>query len=70
LLGYPFYAGWGLTDDRQTDARRSRKLTTTQLFAAAYLLYPRYFDPISGEACRLRDVIRSIRAEQGASPLL
>ncbi|WP_298236470.1 hypothetical protein [uncultured Azohydromonas sp.] len=45
-LGCPFYAGWGLTDDRQEIPRRTRKLTVQQLFAAAYLLYPKYFDPV------------------------
>lgn len=45
-LGCPFYSGWGLTDDRQPNFRRTRQLTLLQVFAAAYLLYPRYFDPI------------------------
>jgi capsular polysaccharide export protein len=44
-LGCPFYAGWGLTDDRQPNPRRNRKLSLTEVFAAAYVLYPRYFDP-------------------------
>jgi len=48
LAGCPFYAGWGLTDDRQPNPRRGRKLTIEQLFAAAYLLYPRYFNPVDG----------------------
>lgn len=43
--GCPFYAGWGLTDDRQTNPRRGRQLSIEALFAGAYLLYPRYFDP-------------------------
>ncbi|SEH23855.1 cell surface protein [Rhizobium sp. NFR12] len=48
LAGCPFYAGWGLTDDRQPNPRRGRRLTIEQLFAAAYLLYPRYFNPVDG----------------------
>lgn len=48
VWGSPFYAGWGLTDDRQPNARRGRKLSLQALFAGAYLLYPRYFDPVSG----------------------
>ena len=47
--GAPFYAGWGLTDDRATDhpafARRTRRITLDQLVAATLLLYPRYWDP-------------------------
>ena len=45
-LGGPFYSGWGLTDDRQPNARRVRKLTVREVFAGAYLLYPKYFDPV------------------------
>lgn len=48
-VGIPFYAGWGATDDRckgpvatAVFARRERKLTTLQIFAGAYLLYPKY----------------------------
>ncbi|WP_156291275.1 capsular polysaccharide export protein, LipB/KpsS family [Oceanobacillus salinisoli] len=41
-FGMPFYAGWGLTDDRQVNTRRTRKLTLEELFAGSYLLYPRY----------------------------
>lgn len=52
VIGAPFYAGWGLTDDRMTVPRRSRRLTIEQLFCAAYLLYPRYLgslsDPVRG----------------------
>ncbi len=47
-LGCPFYSGWGLTEDWQPNARRTRKLTVLEVFAAAYLLYPKYFDPTEG----------------------
>lgn len=42
VVGAPFYAGWGLTDDRQEHPRRQRQLTLQQLFAGAYIVYPRY----------------------------
>lgn len=52
VVGAPFYAGWGLTDDRVTVARRDRKLTLDEMFCGAYLLYPRYLtdleDPVRG----------------------
>ncbi|MDX0480034.1 capsular polysaccharide biosynthesis protein [Sinorhizobium medicae] len=41
-FGMPFYAGWGVTDDRQVCARRTRRLTVQEIFAAAYLLRSRY----------------------------
>lgn len=42
VLGTPFYAGWGLTDDRSDVLRRDRKLSLLELFAGAYILYPDY----------------------------
>lgn len=45
-LGCPFYSGWGLTDDRQVNNRRTRQLTVEEVFAGAYILYTRYYDPI------------------------
>ncbi|MCB5363030.1 hypothetical protein H0484_04585 [Pusillimonas sp. CC-YST705] len=42
VVGAPFYAGWGLTDDRQQHPRRQKKLTLEELFCCVYLLYPRY----------------------------
>jgi len=62
-MGAPFYAGWGLTDDRQPTPRRQRKLTLRELFAGAYLLYPRYFDPTSGEERQLEDIVTLISSD-------
>ncbi|MDQ2185027.1 hypothetical protein RBI13_07455 [Alcaligenaceae bacterium A4P071] len=46
VIGMPFYAGWGLTDDRSQapSGRRGRTLTIDQLFCGAYLLYPKYLN--------------------------
>lgn len=62
-FGLPWYAGWGVSDDRhpeinrlvQTQRRATRNLL--QLFAAAYLQYSRYLNPNTGEAGSLFDVI-------------
>lgn len=44
--GCPFYAGWGLTDDRahapEVWSRRGRSLSIDELVAAALILYPAY----------------------------
>ncbi|ACY18423.1 capsular polysaccharide biosynthesis protein [Haliangium ochraceum] len=56
-FGAPFYAGWGLSDDRAAPERRTRKRTLVQAFAAAYLLYPRYLDPETGERGSIEQVI-------------
>lgn len=46
--GEPFYAGWGLTQDRYLDGdalkRRTRQLTTGQLVAGALIHYAIYWD--------------------------
>ena len=42
--GIPFYAGWGLTQDFHSVARRSRKLELNQLVHATLIDYPLYMD--------------------------
>lgn len=49
--GMPFYAGWGLTEDRLAIPRRTRKASLNELVAAALILYPLYHDPVSGLPC-------------------
>jgi capsular polysaccharide export protein len=47
--GAPFYAGWGLTDDRAPESpawlRRTRRLTIDALVAGSLLTYPMYWNP-------------------------
>ncbi|WP_062226308.1 capsular polysaccharide biosynthesis protein [Aureimonas frigidaquae] len=47
VFGMPFYAGWGLTQDRLSCPRRGVARSLEQVFAAAYLLYPTYYDPFA-----------------------
>ncbi|MEM9582647.1 MAG: capsular polysaccharide biosynthesis protein [Pseudomonadota bacterium] len=50
--GAPFYAGWGLTEDKgKIPARRTAQPTLLQLIHASLIAYPRYYDPITGLAC-------------------
>ena len=46
--GQPFYAGWGLTEDRAPIARRTRRLTLDELVAGALILYPTYVSQTTG----------------------
>jgi capsular polysaccharide export protein len=46
--GLPFYAGWGLTEDRLSLPRRQRRLTLDELVAGVLLLYPTYVSGRSG----------------------
>lgn len=66
VCGSPFYAGWGLTDDRQRNARRGRPLSAEALFAGAYLLYPRYFDAATGAETSFEATVQSIRQRLSA----
>jgi capsular polysaccharide export protein len=64
-FGLPFYAGWGLTRDRVACPRRQRRRSLAQVFAAAYLLYPRYIDPYLGQRCefeRVAEILLHLRA--------
>ncbi|MFA5121357.1 MAG: hypothetical protein WC493_09395 [Zavarzinia sp.] len=55
--GHPFYAGWGLTDDRNPPPRRGRRLSLEQLVAGTLLRYARYIDPLTGLPCGPETVI-------------
>lgn len=59
-FGRPFYAGWGLTDDRSPLERRGRTRTIEEVFAAAYLLYPRYRHPAFARRAELEDVLEHL----------
>jgi len=63
-FGVPFYAGWGLTDDRVSTPRRKRQRSLSELFAAAYLLYARYVDPESGRRCEAERVIEYLALQR------
>ncbi len=63
-FGAPFYSGWGLTEDRVTVPRRKARRSLAQLVAAAWLLYPRYVDPVSGRRCELEDVLEHLALQR------
>ncbi|QGX99029.1 capsular polysaccharide biosynthesis protein [Roseovarius faecimaris] len=68
VFGQPFYAGWGLTEDRHPHGlpRRGRDLTRAQLFAATMLLYPIWYDPYRDKLCELEDAIATLEAQTRA----
>lgn len=66
-FGLPWYAGWGLTQDRQRIARRTRRRTLDELFAAAYLHGARYLNPQTHAPGTVFDVLHwLIRQRQWA----
>lgn len=65
--GGPFYAGWGATDDRYTLPRRTRRLTATEIFAAAYILYPEYRCYESGALITPEEAVERIIRDREAA---
>ncbi len=63
IFGQPFYAGWGLTDDEAYFPRRRRKLTKAQLFAAAMILAPIWYDPCRDRLCTFEEALDQLEAE-------
>ncbi|MEQ3624976.1 MAG: capsular polysaccharide biosynthesis protein [Celeribacter sp.] len=66
VFGQPFYAGWGLTQDETPVPRRERRLTRAQLFAAAMILAPTWYDPFRDELCDLERGIDILEAQTRA----
>ena len=66
VFGQPFYAGWGLTDDRRPVARRGRTLNAPQLFAAAMLLHPVWYDPHRDRLTDFETVAQMLAAQARA----
>lgn len=67
-FGQPWYAGWGLTDDRHPQSAllsaRRGSATLEELFAAAYLRYCRYIDPLTGAASDLFTVLQWLQLQR------
>lgn len=66
VFGQPFYAGWGLTQDEFPVQRRQRQLTRAQIFAAAMILYPTWYDPHRDALCNLETAIEALVSETRA----
>ena len=62
--GLPFYAGWGLTHDKQLCEARIANRSLTEVFAASYMLYSRYVDPYLGEPVEIECILDLLVAER------
>ncbi len=65
-FGMPFYAGWGLTDDRLRSDRRGVKRSLEAVFHAAYLQYCRYINPYTGRRCEFEQTVALIADQKQA----
>ncbi|VVO11697.1 capsular polysaccharide biosynthesis protein [Pseudomonas fluorescens] len=63
-FGLPFYAGWGLTDDRLAIPRRQARPSLEQLVAAAYIRYCRYVDPLTEQLCDVMTVAQQLARQK------
>lgn len=58
-FGSPFYAGWGITQDRLAPVKkRSRKLSAVEILAGAYLKYPRYLSVADDADCPEKHIVK------------
>lgn len=60
VYGQPFYAGWGLTEDKAPISRRTRRLTREELIAGVLILFPRYIDPMTMLPCSPETLIERL----------
>ena len=60
VFGIPFYAGWGLTHDRQTCVRRKAKRTVEELFYIAYIMYSHYVNPRTKKRCEIEEAMEHL----------
>ncbi|MFC5345915.1 capsular polysaccharide biosynthesis protein [Brevundimonas staleyi] len=67
VYGRPFYGGWGLTQDRMTFERRTRRVTLDAVVAAALIEYPIYVTP-EGWPCEAEDLVAALIAARDEPP--
>jgi capsular polysaccharide export protein len=65
--GQPFYAGWGLTNDKVPVERRSRRLSLSMLVAGALILYPTYVSRVTGRFITPEQAVDELAAWRNSS---
>lgn len=55
--GMPFYAGWGITNDKIKISRRNKQRDILDIFYFSYIKLSRYVNPLTREICALEDII-------------
>ena len=59
VYGRPFYAGWGLTEDKLAFDRRTRRASLQSVIHAALIGYPVYVTP-EGWPCEAEDLVEAL----------
>ena len=57
VFGMPFYAGWGLTKDRQKCSRRTNSRLLEEVFYIAYIMYSYYVNPKTQSRCEIEEAM-------------
>ena len=60
VFGLPFYAGWGLADERQRLRRRVRLRNINEIFHASHVKLARYCSPMSGLTWQLHETLAHV----------
>ena len=66
VYGMPFYAGWGLTIDKQKNPRRTNRRTLEEVFYIFYIMYTHWVDVETGKPCTIdkaMDNLLALRSE-------
>ncbi|WP_050526629.1 capsular polysaccharide biosynthesis protein [Pseudorhodobacter aquimaris] len=63
VFGAPFYAGWGASDDTVALPHRQHHRTPEQIFAAAMILAPTWYDPCRDRLCSFEEAVDQLEAE-------
>ncbi len=64
VFGQPFYAGWGLTDDRNPVTRRKQQRSINELFFATHIAMAKYCNPVTGELWQLHECLEHVELQQ------
>ena len=62
VFGIPFYAGWGLTNDRLICPRRTHTRTLEEIFYITYIMYTRYVNPVTESRCEIEEAMNYLLA--------
>ena len=64
VFGQPFYASWGLTDDRSVVRRRLQTRSIDELFFATHIALARYCNPVTGQLWQLHECLAHVELQQ------
>lgn len=72
LFGWPFYSGWGPTQDRAPRPQRLRRRprSLAALVHASHIRYPLYYDPDHDALCEVERLVDWLVANRAAAPRL